>query len=283
MSSVLVLKGVFLQDLTQQLKEFRIKKGLSQSEIAKKLNIPQTTWSGYERGRSRPTMGVLIELERLGFKFFKTVFESAAEEAGLSLEEAKARMDVLPYLPVDDDTDIAEAGRLAKEFANSEYIIFKYNKFAPRAVVTDKNDPAAVVLLPLYSQKAAAGKGEKPTQLGAVDSYLPVVMQLLRGASPKTCGVLRVKGDSMTDIGLYDGDYAIFDTKQTEGDGVYVITVNGLTRVKRLENRVIEKKIIISSENARRYPNPEELTYEQASEVLTIHGKVIGWIHSHFY
>lgn len=272
-----------MEDLAQKFLEFRKNLNISQAEMGRKIGIPQRTWANYELGRSRPHIGVLIELEKLGFKYGKTAFESAAEEAGISIEEAKARMDVLPYLPVDDDTDIAEAGKLAKEFANSEYIIFKYNKFAPRAVATDKTDAAAVVLLPLYSQKAAAGKGEEPTQLGAVDSYLPVVMQLLRGANPKTCGVLRVKGDSMTDIGLYDGDYAIFDTKQTEGDGVYVITVNGLTRVKRLENRVIEKKIIISSENARRYPNPEELTYEQASEVLTIHGKVIGWIHSHFY
>ena len=272
-----------MEDLAQKLKIFRVSKGFSQTEMAEKLKIPQTTWSGYERGRSTPTLGVLMELEKIGFKPFKTAFETAAEEADISLEEAETRMDVLPYLPVDDDTDIAEAGKLVKEFVNSEYIIFKYNKLTPRAVVTDKNDAAAVVLLPLYSQKAAAGKGEEPTQLGAIDSYLPIVIQLLRGASPKTCGVLRVKGDSMTDIGLYDGDYAIFDTAQIEGDGVYVITVNDLTRVKRLENRVIEKKIIISSENARRYPNPEELTYEQASEVLTIHGKVIGWIHSHFY
>ena len=270
-------------NISEKLLDFRKKMRFNQTQIAERVGVSQRSWSNYEMGITSPPVKVLIELEKLGFKYGKTAFESAAEEAGISLEEAKARMDVLPYLPVDDDTDIAEAGKLAKEFANSEYIIFKYNKFAPRAVATDKTDAAAVVLLPLYSQKAAAGKGEEPTQLGAVDSYLPVVMQLLREANPKTCGVLRVKGDSMTDIGLYDGDYAIFDTKQTEGDGVYVITVNGLTRVKRLENRVIEKKIIISSENARRYPNPEELTYEQASEVLTIHGKVIGWIHSHFY
>lgn len=272
-----------MEDLAQKLKVFRVSKGFSQTEMAEKLKIPQTTWSGYERGRSTPTLGVLIELEKIGFKPFKSAFENAAEDTGISLEEAKARMDVLPYLPVGEDTDIAEAGKLAKELTNNEYIIFKYNKFTPHAVATDKNDAAAVVLLPFYSQKAAAGKGEEPTQLGAVDAYMPVVIGLLRGANPKSCGILKVKGDSMTDIGLYDGDYAIFDTAQIEGDGVYVITVNDLTRVKRLENRVIEKKIIISSENSRRYPNPEELSYEQAAEMLTIHGKVIGWIHSHFY
>lgn len=270
-----------MNNLAQELKVFRVSKGLSQSEMAKKLNMPQTTWSGYERGRSNPTVGVLVELEKLGFKPFKTAFESAAENAGLSYEEASNRLDLLSNLP--SDTDLAAAGKIIRDFQSGEYTIFKYNKSIPLPIPTNKTDSVALVLLPLYSQKASAGKGQEPTQLNAVDAYMPVVIGLLRGANPKTCGILKVKGDSMTDIGLYDGDYAIFDTAQIEGDGVYVITVNGLTRVKRLENRVIEKKIIISSENVRRYPNPEELRYEQAAEMLTIHGKVIGWIHSHFY
>lgn len=45
-----------MEDLAQKLKEFRISTGLSQSEIAEKLDIPQTTWSGYERGRSNPSV-----------------------------------------------------------------------------------------------------------------------------------------------------------------------------------------------------------------------------------
>lgn len=270
-----------MEDLAQKLKVFRVSKGFSQTEMAEKLKIPQTTWSGYERGRSTPTLGVLIELEKIGFKPFKSAFKNAAEDAGLTLEEANDRLDLLANLPA--DTDLATAGKIINDFKSDQYTIFKYNKSIPLPIPTHKADTAALVLLPLYSQKAAAGTGEEPTQLGTVKSYIPVITDLLRGADPRKCGMLRVKGDSMTDVGLYDGDYAIFDTTQLEGDGIYVITVNGLTRIKRLENRVIEKKIIISSENARRYPKPEELSYEQAESLLRIHGKVIGWIHSHFY
>jgi len=58
-----------LKNLAQKLKFFRISQGFSQSDIAKMLNIPQTTWSGYERGRSNPTIGVLSQLEKLGFDY----------------------------------------------------------------------------------------------------------------------------------------------------------------------------------------------------------------------
>lgn len=270
-----------MEDLARKFLSFRKSLNISQAKMGKMLEIPQRTWANYETGRTRPSLDVLMRLEKLGFKPFKTAFESVAENAGLSYEEASNRLDLLSNLPA--DTDLAAAGKIIRDFQSGEYTIFKYNKSIPLPIPTNKADAAALVLLPLYSQKASAGKGQEPTQLNTVDAYMPVVIGLLRGANPKSCGVLKVKGDSMTDIGLYDGDYAIFDTAQIEGDGVYVITVNGLTRVKRLENRVIEKKIIISSENVRRYPNPEELSYEQAAEMLTIHGKVIGWIHSHFY
>lgn len=271
-----------MKNLAQELKVFRINQGLSQSEMAKKLNMPQTTWSGYERGRSNPTMGVLIELEKLGFKPpFKTAFEAAAEKAGLTLEEAKEQMDMLSYLP--PEMDLAEGGKCIQKIRNGEYTVFKYSKSVPMPIPADKNDSAALVMLPLYSQKASAGPGSEPTQLGEIDSYIPIVLNLLKGINPAHCGIVEVTGDSMTDVGLYSGDYAIFNRHQTDGDGIYVITINGVTRIKRLENRPIEKKIIISSENTKRYPTPEVLSYEQATEMLIIHGKVIGWMHRHFY
>ena len=83
-----------MKNLAQKLKFFRISQGFSQSDIAKILNIPQTTWSGYERGRSNPTIGVLSQLEKLGFDY-KSSFTLAVEEAGLSEEEAKNKIEKL--------------------------------------------------------------------------------------------------------------------------------------------------------------------------------------------
>lgn len=270
-----------MNKLPQKFYNFRKKLGLTQNELSKKIGIPQKTWSTYETGRSKPPITVLVELEKLGFEY-KSAFQCAAEEAGLSMAKAQNLIGLTGGLPEDMSTE--EAGEITRQFQAGEYTIFKYNKPIPQgSVPAVKSDESALTLLPLYSQKASAGAGEEPTQLGEITSYIPILITLLRGANPKNCGLLKVKGDSMTDIGIYDGDFVIFDTSQVEGDGVYVITVGGLTRVKRLENRVIEQKIIISSENQKRYPKPEELSYEQATALLTIHGKVIAWFHSHFY
>lgn len=255
-----------MEDLAQHLRRFRLDKGLSQSEIAEQLQIPQTTWSGYERGRSNPTVGVLIELEKMGFDYKKPV--GAAEQIEISMQRARDNL----------------KNQISADAPPVEYTLFRYDKPVPHSVsVNETDDPSAMVMLPFYNQKASAGPGEEATQLGEIHSFMPIAMELLKGANPASCGIIQVKGDSMIDIGLYTGDYAIFNTQDVDGDGIYVITINGVTRIKRLENRLIDKKIIISSENAKRYPTPEVLTYEQANEVLTIHGRVVGWMHRYGY
>ena len=255
-----------MEDLAQYLRQFRLGKGLSQSEIAERLQIPQTTWSGYERGRSNPTVDVIIALEKMGFDYKKPV--GAAEQIEIAMQRARGNL----------------KNQISADEPPVEYTLFRYDKPVPHSVsVNETDDPSAMVMLPFYNQKASAGPGEEATQLGAIHSFMPIAMELLKGANPSSCGIIQVKGDSMIDIGLYTGDYAIFNTQDVDGDGIYVITINGVTRIKRLENRLIDKKIIISSENAKRYPTPEVLTYEQANEVLTIHGRVVGWMHRYGY
>ena len=258
---------MYLKDLAQCLRQFRLDKGLSQSEIAEQLQIPQTTWSGYERGRSNPTVGVIIALEKMGFNY-KNPVVGASEQIEISMQKARENL----------------KNQLSADVLPVEYTLFRYNKPVPHSVpVNETNDPSTMVMLPFYNQKASAGPGEEATQLGEIHSFMPIAMELLKGANPASCGIIQVKGDSMIDIGLYTGDYVIFNTQDIDGDGIYVITINGVTRIKRLENRLIDKKIIISSENAKRYPNPEVLTYEQANEILTIHGRVVGWMHRYGY
>lgn len=268
-----------MENLAKKFYEFRKKNGWTQNEISKMIGVPQKTWSTYETGRSQPPVSVLIELEKIGFDY-KSAFDLARDEAGLSEEEAKRKIAMAKNFS--QTMPVAEVGKMLSQMDN--YTIFKYNKPVPISVpVEDEHDPTRLVLLPFYNQKASAGPGEEPTQLQEVNSFIPVLQEVLRGANPASCGITQVKGDSMTDVGLFSGDFVIFNTAQTDGDGIYVITINGVTRIKRLENRPIEKKIIISSENAKRYPTPEILSYDQATEALTIHGKVIAWIHRHFY
>ena len=165
----------------------------------------------------------------------------------------------------------------------SKFSFFKFSHKKPVPIPTDETDPNAMVMIPVFSQRAAAGAGQPPTQLEEIEAYIPVVMEILGGSSPRNCGMVRVVGDSMTDMTLFNGDVVIFDRSRLEGDGVYVISIDGDVRVKRLEYRTFEKKLVISSENHKRYPEPEVISFEQARETLIIHGKVISWLHRHPY
>ena len=185
----------------------------------------------------------------------------------------------------DKETPIDELPSVdySKNSVDNSFDLFRFKKGMTVPIEAKETDSDALVMLPMYSQTASAGPGQTETQLAELEKYIPVVLEMLGGANPKNCGMVRVVGDSMTDMSLFNGDWAIFDRTQVEGDGVYVISIGTDVRVKRLEYRPIEKKIIISSENAKRYPNPEIISYEQAENLLSIHGKLICWMHRHPY
>ena len=166
---------------------------------------------------------------------------------------------------------------------DSDVSLFKFSHGKPKSIPTHDSDPNALTMVPIFSQRAAAGAGQPPTQLAEIEAYIPIIFELLGGALPKNCGAVRVVGDSMTDMTLFNGDLVIFDRSQIEGDGVYVISIGSDVRIKRLEYRVFDKKVIIRSENQKRYPDPEIISFEEASQMLMIHGKVISWVHRHPY
>ncbi len=71
--------------IAEKLTEFRLKSGMSQREFAELLGIPQTTWSGYETGKTNPPMKVLFALAEKGYpiKGLTTpVVDDVAEELG---------------------------------------------------------------------------------------------------------------------------------------------------------------------------------------------------------
>lgn len=261
--------------------------GLNQTEMAKKYGLAQRTWSSYETGRSNPPMEILFKLAEEGYTI-QGLSEGAAsdtiqnikKETGLSEAEIHTqRFNQLRDLP--PDTEELPAPEYTKP--PQPFDVFRLRHGTGVTVQAKETDLDALVLLPVFSQTASAGPGQTETQLQEIDKYIPIVLDMLGGASPSHCGIVRVVGDSMTDMNLFNGDFAIFDRTQTEGDGVYVISIGGDVRVKHIEYRPIERKIVISSDNAKRYPNPEIITYEQAENLLRIHGKVISWLHKNPY
>lgn len=51
--------------LGNRLKELRLNKNLTQSELSSRLNISQITYSQYERGKREPSIETLIKLAEL--------------------------------------------------------------------------------------------------------------------------------------------------------------------------------------------------------------------------
>lgn len=279
-------------DISTQLKRIRQEMGKTQKELASELGLPQQTWANYETGRSEPAMEIIFKLSEMGYTIHG--FDGSAGEAiretakktGLSEEEVKRQaIEHLHKLAetYPSDTPIDELPKPEYTKPSQPFDVFRLRHGTGVTVQARETDLDALVLLPVFSQTASAGPGQTETQLQEIDKYIPIVLDMLGGASPSHCGIVRVVGDSMTDMNLFNGDFAIFDRTQTEGDGVYVISISGDVRVKHIEYRPIERKIVISSDNAKRYPNPEIITYEQAENLLRIHGKVISWLHKNPY
>lgn len=54
--------------LKDKLKELRKEKGLTQTQLSEQLEIPQTTYAGYETGKHEPDFKTLIKIA----DFYKT-------------------------------------------------------------------------------------------------------------------------------------------------------------------------------------------------------------------
>lgn len=274
-----------MQNLTKYLLETRKSLGLSQTKLAKELGIPQTTWASYENGKANPPIKILSQLAQMGYPYSelmgtaKPIIEHISKTTDLTEQEV-IQQRFCQIRNLQPDTPIEELPE--PEYSNA-FDVFKMKRGIGVMFEAKETDDDALVMLPVYTQIAAAGRGQPENQLQEIDKYIPIVLEMLGGANPANCGIVRVVGDSMTDMNLFNGDFVIFDRTQVEGDGVYVISIGNDVRVKHLEYRPIERKIVISSENAKRYPNPEIITYEQAENLLSIHGKVISWLHRNPY
>ena len=238
-----------MEDLAQKLKEFRISTGLSQSEIAEKLDIPQTTWSGYERGRSNPKANVLIALEKLGFQY-KIPAIGAAEQIERAMERAQEQ--VSGQLQISQPLDRSRPREI-------EGKLIKYG--------TETSVPDGGFVIPLLDQNLSAGYGAFLPDDDTPVAYIAVPRQLRRFG--EKLAALYVDGDSMEPT-YFRGDMIICDSLGWDGEGVYAIQMDGSGFVKRL-SRKPGKLVVISD-------NPRYETYEVPFDTddIRIIGKVRG-------
>jgi len=189
-------------------------------------------------------------------------------------------------IPRHDPPEIRDVGETAGRLYKypDDVTVYRYKKGSLEPVEIKEPDICGMVFIPVYSQSAAAGPGQPPTQLTETEGKMPLVYDLFGSHNPRFCGICRVVGDSMTDITLSNGDWVIFDRSDVSGDGIFVISMFGEVRVKRLQYRIADQTIVISSENRLRYPEPEVVKADAiAKGNLVIYGRVFSWMHKHPY
>lgn len=129
------------------------------------------------------------------------------------------------------------------------------------------------VRIPVLAE-AAAGHGRYPVQEAV--SHLDVLESYIRkrlNANPRTLTVLTARGSSMTGV-IEDGDIMFVQpTNEFTDDGIYILTLDELIRVKRLSVSITTGHVVIESNDGRK---PEELPLKEVPHRLHIQGRVLG-------
>jgi phage repressor protein C with HTH and peptisase S24 domain len=134
------------------------------------------------------------------------------------------------------------------------------------------SEEAAIDLL---EQEAAAGQGRE------IEEYinkqtLRLPYSLIAPYKPEKLQAVYVKGDSMTEANINDGDVVVFYPGLIQGNGVYVISIENVLLVKRVEFDGPGQSIILISANPiyepRRYAGYE-------LENIRIQGRVVACYH----
>ena len=141
----------------------------------------------------------------------------------------------------------------------------------------DNEEPT--LLVPIAPQKVSAGPGQEFLPPSEYVGYVRILERMARGIDHASLIAVSVKGDSMTGVQIFEGDMVIFAQHHISENGIYVISLYGDLKVKRLEFRSGEQMIFIHSENSRY--STEEIPMN--NDNLVIMGKVVGWIHCHPY
>jgi len=289
--------------------------GVNQAGLANRLGVSKGIISEFASGSREPSKDFLFGISRLGISL--DWFLSGQGEMFLKLDTvSNLKNETVSHLPTEgsapdqmshsatfENPPIAEPKsvvvphalpthrgfqvpnpRQLRQPRSLELYKYKKGKGVPVQTQLSTVDPQAVAFIPLFSQRAAGGPGQDTTQLEETEGLIPIVFDLFGLHRPESCGIVQVVGDSMSDISLFNGDWCIFDRMDIQGDGIFVISMYGEMRVKRLQYRLSDRKIIIASENKKRYPDPEVISAEMASSgQLSIHGRVFAWFHKHPY
>lgn len=141
---------------------------------------------------------------------------------------------------------------------------------------TNKETKNIEIDIPIIASKVSAGSGEEWRDDDFLEGQMvPITKDLIKGHDIKKIFAAQVKGDSMIDAMIFDGDYVFAVKDEIRGDGIYILSVDGEVLIKRLEYDAFEHKVNVISANRAYAPRTVD------EDRIIILGKVIGWLHHH--
>lgn len=239
--------------INYRLKQIRESFGLSQAKFAIKFNLPQSTYAQYEKGGRSIPDSLKQELSQFGINMNWLINGIG----NMYINDSQNDQSIRP---------------------EQKHIIEPTEAWIdPKGQITTISVSKDSFSVPILKNKVSAGPGEEWDLEDFSEERLPILKRFVRRFPKEKLFSAEVRGDSMTGVQLFDGDLVVFVHNLIEGDGIYVISVDGELLVKRLEFDHFDKKLIIKSENPRyevKVVDPER------AQIL---GKVVGWLHHHPY
>jgi phage repressor protein C with HTH and peptisase S24 domain len=127
----------------------------------------------------------------------------------------------------------------------------------------------------LYDQEAAAGYGKDIDEFPE-PKYLLIPKSFFYPHRPENLKAVYVSGDSMIEERIYNGDIAIYNIKQTEGNGIYVMSVGNTLVVKRVDFDTSSRTLTLISANPAY--EPRTFTGHELDEIK-VAGRVVACYH----
>jgi phage repressor protein C with HTH and peptisase S24 domain len=232
----------------EQIRNLRKKLGISQGELARKLDCSAMTVSRWENGQLAPTARYYVELGKLAGKqdcwfYWGRAGLQSSDVVPVLTERERKQFILHPEEPM----DLAAAGS-----GGSKQEAARKPKMVPIPVLQ-------------ATVGTHGGQGDRHGNL----NYIPA--REVMGApvdwcpNPSYTSLLRVRGHSMEPL-IHDGDIAAVDSSQTDRtqlDGRIVIVTSE------------EKGLCVS--RLRRYPKFDVLESENRDYQAVVLGKSSGW------
>jgi SOS-response transcriptional repressor LexA len=170
--------------------------------------------------------------------------------------------------------------RPSQEVMERLQLVYGFDPEEMRPTVTPAQETAYIEL---FKQEVAAGSGIEIDDYSA-RSHIAVPYSTIAPYKPETIKAMIVRGESMVDERINDGDFVLFNQKESAGqgqsEGIFVVAVGSTLLVKHvvcLPEREEIRLVSANREAADLYP--DRVFQGDERDELRVAGRVIACIH----